>query len=156
MKELKKFWFGLTAQQQLVIAVILIIVIWALWNYLGDKKDVLERRIKNKAEIDVLADQGIKPSYGASQYQSYATDLFNAMDGPGTKMSVITTVFGKMKNDADIIELEKAFGLRLSSYSASWWNDPTDLKDWLRSDISQDTINALNAQLARQSITKRY
>ena len=156
MKELKAFWFRLPPQAQLFVVILVIIIVWFSWTYINAQKDFVKNQVRNKAEIDKLHDQGVKESYPISKYNQWANAMEKAMDGAGTSEDVVVKIFSYLKNDADVIQLEKAFGLRLSSYAASWLTDPTDLKDWLRSDLSEETIKQLNAQLSRQGITKKF
>lgn len=155
MKEFKRFWFGLTPQQQLFAVVFVLIIIWAAWNYFDAQKDLVKSQIRNKAEIDKLADQGVKPSYPLSKYKTWGDVLFNLMDGPGTgKEETIVKIITYQKNDADFIELNKAFGLRKSSYNPL--ADPSDLKDWFAGDLGPEFIKQINEQLSRQGITKKF
>jgi len=154
MKEFKRFWFGLTPQQQLFAVVFVLILVWVTWNYFDAQKDLVKSQIRNKAEIDKLADQGVKPSYPMSKYQTWGNVLFNAMDGSGTDEEVIIKIFSYQKNDADIIELSKAFGLRKGTYTPL--SDPTDLKTWLRDDLDESLVKQINEQLSRQGITKKF
>jgi len=154
MKELKRFFLGLTPQQQLFVIVIVAVIIWAAWNYFDAKKDLAQSLIRNKAEIDKLEDMGIKPTYPLSKYKTWGDVLFNAMDGAGTDEEVIIKIFSYQKNDADIIELTKAFGLRRGSYTP--FSDPTDLKSWLKDDLDASLLKQINEQLSRQGITKKF
>lgn len=156
MKELKKFWFGLTPQQQLFVVVFVVVFAWICWTYIKSKKDLLKSQIKNKAEIDVLHGQGVKESYPLSRYQSMADKLYKYMDGPGTTTDSVVDVLNDLKNDADFIQLEKAFGLRRSSWSWGAFTDPSDLSDWLRSDLSEEVVNSINQQLSRKGLTKKF
>jgi len=154
MKELKRFWFGLTPQQQLFIIVIVAVIIWVTWNYFDAQKDLLKSRIKNKAEIDKLKDIGIKPTYPESKYKGWGDVLYKAMNGPGTDEDVIVKIISYQKNDADFIELNKGFGLRKSSYG--YFSDPTDLSSWFKDELATSLIKQINAQLKRQGITKQF
>lgn len=156
MKEFKRFFYQLPPMGQFLVIVVAIIILWAAWNYVKTLKDTWQGKIEEKSEKHALAAQGIKPSYSANQYVTMAEDLFEAMDGPGTTFPTIQNVFKKMKNDYDVLELEAAFGLRSSSYSISWLTDPTDLRDWLRGDLSEDLLKSLNNQLSRQGISKSF
>lgn len=154
MKELKRFWFGLTPQQQLFVIVIVAVIIWATWNYFDAQKEMLKNQIRNKAEIDKLEDQGIKPTYPLSKYKTWGDVLFKAMDGPGTDEEIIVKIMNYQKNDADFIELNKGFGLRKSSYG--YLSDPTDLKSWLKDELDGSVIKQINEQLSRQGLTKKF
>jgi len=154
MKEIKRYFMALTPQQQLFVVVVVAVLIWAAWNYFDAKKDLVQNQIRNKAEIDKLADQGVKPTYPMSKYKTWGDVLFKAMDGAGTDEEIIIKIFSYQKNDADIIELSKAFGLRKGSYTPL--SDPTDLKSWLRDDMDESLVKQINEQLSRQGITKKF
>lgn len=154
MKEFKRFWFGLTPQQQLFAVVFVLVLVWITWNYFDAQKDLVKTQIRNKAEIDKLADQGIQPSYPLSKYKTWGDVLFKAMDGPGTDEEIIVKIISYQKNDADFIELNKGFGLRKSSYE--YFSDPTDLKTWFRDDLDASFLKQINEQLSRQGITKKF
>lgn len=154
MKELKRFFLGLTPQQQLFVIVIVAVIIWATWNYFDAQKDLVKGQIRNKAEIDKLEDQGIKPTYPLSKYKTWGDVLFKAMDGPGTDEEVIVKIMTYQKNDADFIELNKGFGLRKSSYG--YFSDPTDLKSWFADELDASVIKQINEQLSRQGLTKKF
>jgi NADPH-dependent 7-cyano-7-deazaguanine reductase QueF-like protein len=150
------YWRTLTPGQQVMVIVALVIVFFILRNVYKTYKQTLLQSVNTKTEAKVLEDAGMKLSYSSSKYPGWADELFAYMDGPGTKVGEINRVFSYMKNDRDILELEKAFGLRLSSWSSSWFTDPTDLQDWLKGDLSEAALGDLNAQLSRQGINKKF
>lgn len=97
-----------------------------------------------KSEIDTLYGQGIKATYPRSQYTAWADAMEAAMDGAGTDEDVIEDVAFKMMNDADVLELKSAFGVRKGE----------NLTKWLVSDGALQLANAILASKAY--ITKRF
>jgi hypothetical protein len=156
MKELTNFWSKLNPIQQVALVAIIVVIAWVAYQYFDAKAKEAKRIIRQKAEEQALKDKGVKPSYTESKYKGWAEQLYKAMDGPGTNTDVVLKIMSYQKNDADIMQLEKAFGLRRSSYAVAWLTDPTDLKDWLRSDLSETLMKQLNQQLSRQGISKRF
>lgn len=156
MKKALKWWGTLSPTGQVITIVFLAIAVYAVYYYGKSFFGTLKGNVEDLSEKHALASQGIHPSYNDSQYETMAEDLFSAMDGPGTTFPTIQTVFSKMKNDADVMELERAFGLRLGSWESSWISDPTDLRGWLRDDLGSDLLKQLNSQLSRQGISKTF
>lgn len=68
--------------------------------------------------IQQLGQQGITPSYAQAQYTSWGNNLKGAFEGcsgagdANSFWAVITSVFGGLKNDADVYALIKAYGVR--------------------------------------------
>lgn len=156
IKNLAEYWRKLGPAGQIILVVLVALAVWYFKKRLTAVKDVKERQIEQKAELQVYEEQGIMPSYTQKTYQDAAALLFKAMAGPGTDEETLYKIFTRMKNDRDIMELERAFGLRKSPWSASPFTSPTDLKDWIQSDLSSEDLQQLNAQLSRQGITKRF
>ena len=62
------------------------------------------------SDLDKLQKQGIRPSYADSQYKIWADALTAAYSGWGTAND--QSVWDAMKNDADVLKLITAFGIR--------------------------------------------
>ncbi len=143
---MKEFWNGLTAQQQVVTAIIAIIIVIIAINYAKNRAQVFERVISNKSEADQLQAMGITPTHTTQFYMQQATKIEVAISGMGTDETAILAVFKSMKNDADLIELEKAFGIR----------EETDLSGWLYGDLSGYYIGLINTQLILNGASRQY
>lgn len=155
MKGIIAQWQRMTTLQQVITIVIIAVILYFLVKYLKQKKETADRIVQEKAEVTVLQESGVKQSYKDSTYEGWGNELFNYMDGSGTKMAGITRIFGYLHNDLDFIKLEKAFGLRISSYAWSWFTSPTGLMDWLKGDLNGDDIKEINKQLKLQGLTKQ-
>ena len=69
-----------------------------------------KRQIDNA--IEDLAKKNIKPTWSKSTYLLAANQIFTALDGAATDENVIERIFERMKNDADILSLMEAYGIR--------------------------------------------
>lgn len=66
-----------------------------------------------QTSLNELEQQGIKPSYGQSEYTSMANALEQTFTGCGLDWSgVVVPTFQKMKNDADAYALVQNYGVR--------------------------------------------
>lgn len=83
-------------------------------------------------------------SYSPSQMSTFADSLYSAMEGFGTDEKIIEDVFGKMKNDLDILLLIDAYGVR----------DDENLSQWLQDDGMTKTVNKILSTKAK--ISKRF
>lgn len=93
-----------------------------------------------------------------SQAEAYASSIFSALNGYGTDEDAIVSVFDKVKNEADVLAISNAFGVREVS-SGSWNPEPNykgDLSGALREDLSDYWVNKLNEVLADKGITFRF
>lgn len=147
-----KEWFAkLTPGQQLAVAAIAFVVVYYAWKAGKEFLKTLGANAAFSGEAAALAGQGQQASFNTSQYASFANQLESAMAGPGTKESVIFSVYYQMNNDLDIVLLDKAFGMR-----STFWTSPANLQQWLRDDLSAKDMEKLNDLLAAKGITKRY
>lgn len=111
-----------------------------------------------KDEIKDLAKQNIKPSYSDSQYSTWANQLFAAMDGYGSDFSPIIRVFINMKNNADVLKLLAAYGIR--EISSGNWNPEPNFKGTLTAALTNQLnakeIAEINIALAKRAITIKF
>lgn len=63
-------------------------------------------------EVNVLASQGIYPSYTDAQYESFCNAIVQAIWDCGTDETAIYNVMRSMRNDADIYKLISVYGVR--------------------------------------------
>jgi hypothetical protein len=140
-----KWWRGLTSAQKLTVSIFLIIIIWIVIRAYKGVITGFGESVNRKTELAALSTQGIKPTYRDQDYKQFADRLEYAMDGMGTYTSIIDKVYNYMKNDADMIKLKGAFGVREGS----------DLPAWIRGDLSTAYISEINRSLQSRGITKR-
>lgn len=141
-----KWWNGLSPENQFKFAVLFLLVGVLIYITLKSSIKGFSNALSASSELAALNLVGIKPTYTDASYKLAADKLYVAMKGLGTDETAIFEVFGKMKNDADMIKLELAFGVR----------DTYDLTAWLKGDLSAKDIATLNQMLINKGITKTY
>lgn len=121
-----------------------------------------------KREVLALQSRGIKPSYSATQYESFALKLAEAMNGCGTTYESVTQVFDAMKNKADLLYLISSFGVRFYqpclatspiSYARYLIDDKLfggNLQTWMEYDLSSGEIKKINQLLAEKNIDFKF
>ena len=112
-----------------------------------------------------LQHQGMRMSYSPSQYKSWADGLqkqFDGCDGISDNIigvgwsksgSYVSSIFGKLKNDVDWLELVKAYGIR--TYDQCGWGtgDFTgNLNQAITDELDGRERIALNTMLSKQGI----
>lgn len=107
-----------------------------------------------QSETEKLIQSGQKLSYPESNYFVFADQLVSAMQYTGTYFSEIYGVFMKMKNDLDILQLNKAFGKRDIYFWGFTYN--YTLPQALRDELSDDELKKLNQLLYAKKIKYRY
>lgn len=110
------------------------------------------------SELDRLNQSTVtRQSITKSQAESFASTLHTAMDGYGTDEDAIISIFYKLKNNADYLALQKAYGVREISSGA--WNPEPNFKGTmasaLRSELSNTWIKKINDLLIKKKITYR-
>lgn len=134
----------------------------------SDVRDAGQVADAAKKELLALQSKGIRPSYSATQYESFALKLAEAMNGCGTTESSLTQVFSAMKNKADVLALISAFGVRFYqpcaatqpiSYARYIFDDKLfggNLQTWLEYDLSSGEIKKINKLLSEKSIDFQF
>lgn len=107
-----------------------------------------------QSETETLIQSGQTLTYPKSNYFTFADSLQEAMQYTGTYFSEIYSIFAKMKNDLDILELNKAFGKRDIYFWGFTYN--YTLPEALRDELSDDEITKLNKLLYSKKIKYRY
>ena len=153
---MRDFWDGLTSAQKMIVVLIVIILLWILWNRTKGTIQGWGTALQAGGEISQLEAAGLKATYTANQYKSMANNLFDAMDGFGTDTETIYTVFKKLQNDIDFIKLDAAFGVRTATDNLFGLMEAEDLSGWIKDDLSQTEITKLNNQLRNQGISKQF
>lgn len=123
-------------------------------------KKYLAAKAENKytslvqSETEALVQSGQTLTYPKSNYYTFADQLQEAMQYTGTYFSVIYSIFAKLKNDLDILELNKAFGKRDIYFWGFTYN--FTLPEALRDELSEEEISKLNKLLYAKKIKYRY
>lgn len=89
-------------------------------------------------------------SYPLSVYETYAQDLYGAMYQFGTNEDTIFRIMGYMKNDADVLQLIKAFGVRPAGGSQLFIGNAT-LNEWFSDELDTTDIGIINKTLASKN-----
>ena len=108
----------------------------------------------NASDLAKLKSQGVEPTYLESQYKGFADALYNAMYYVpfGTNEGAIFSIFGKMKNDVDVLKTIQAFGTRRQEFTTGVHGLAWFIADELdKSDIAQ-----INTLFASRGITYRF
>lgn len=107
----------------------------------GDYKE--QKDVKD--DIKDLAENGVKPSYSDSQYSGWANQIFAALDGYTSDELSVYRVFANMKNDADVLKLINAYGIREISSGAG--NPTPNFKGTLAGAITDEFDHAEITQI---------
>lgn len=100
----------------IIIGAIVLFILYKAYRIWKDAKDAKNYNAavnQSQTAINQLAQQGILPSYGQAQYTTLTNTIQQALDGCGAGFDeTLKPAFEKMKNDADIYALIKAYGVR--------------------------------------------
>ena len=109
-------------------------------------------------DLKVLSNQGVRPSYPDTQFSSWAEQLHEALKFTFTDEDAVYRVFGFMKNDADVIKLIQAYGLRpeIGTTFVSWFDTDMTLPQQIGSAMTTDEIAEINKILASKRIKFRF
>lgn len=95
---------------------------------------------KEKAQVDdeikKLADKKIVPTYPNSTYTQMANQLFTLMSGYGSGATSMPAIFAKLMNNADMLKLIDAYGIR--TLSSGKGNPTPDFTGTLAASISDE------------------
>ena len=125
---------------------IIVIIIAVIVGYHYIKKYIKKRKsqnVLNELDQDINVS---KLTYQLSYYGIWAKDLYNAMEGMGTKEQVVYDVFKKMQTKDDVLQLITAFGVE----------DEETLTQWIVSDLSDDERATLNRLLSDKNINYQF
>lgn len=146
-------------------------VIWNAYKKIKEAKSLQEALIVSKdakEEANALQRKGIKASYSQTQYESLALKLVEAMNGCGTSLDSVKSVFELMKNKTDVLRLIETFGVRYYrpcpatdpfSYALYMYNEKKfggNIQTWLQYDLSQSEISSINSILSLKNIEFKF
>jgi len=134
--------------------ILIILGLLLLWWMFGSKiVNSIKRAIKTKGQKQELSDvttqitelqeQGIKPTYGAVQYSTWANQLAEAFDGCGTSNQVWRSVFGKMRNNLDVAILIDSYGVKTfdeCNWEGNFGDFTGSLSEALVHELSEDEL----------------
>jgi len=143
----------------------LIITGVALAGYLGYK---WYRKKNPTDESSLTADEkaakakGQALSYTLSSYQGLANTIFNAWfqrynPFNAVDETIVLSVFSKMKNDLDVLQLIRAFGKRRAPVNfLSLLTPDVTLGEWLSIGLEPAELKAINDVLAKKGISFQF
>lgn len=113
----------------------------------------------SKSEAQRLnSDPKTKATLTQAQMAIYADSLFAAMDGYGSDLTAIYKVFANVNNDADLLGIISAFGIR--KISSGRLNPEPDFEGSLggaiTNELDNDQVKALNFMLSKKGIKYRF
>ncbi len=141
----KKVTIGLVIFSVVVTAVAAYFLLKPVIKKWQENRDELKRSKEHQAQIEKEVDTK-KLSYPSSEYSSMADTIEDAVDGVGTNDAAIYKVFMRMNNDADLLQLQAAYGIRFGD---------EDLFASIRADMNEEEIARLNRILAQRNISIR-
>jgi hypothetical protein len=175
-------WSGLPTWAKGIIAVGGLAIVYftgrAIIKKLGAIKEGKDsREAVRDAEQDKrkLINQGIKPSYTKTQYQTWANQIEQAFEGcdPFGNISwgsdsplgtisywsksgyKVAMIFNQLKNNLDYLELSTAWGIR--TYDACGWGTgdvkDVDLSKAIIDELNDGEVRDLNIILSKKGIT---
>lgn len=113
--------------------------------------------VKGQNDLTALEANGVYPTYVQSDYASYADTLQQAIEGCEFDSANVLSVFGDMKNTADVVSLVQAYGTRPLT---PCWAMPISIQNgtlgWLGSELgitspfSGTLSQALNSEFSDQ------
>ncbi|MEK6882102.1 MAG: hypothetical protein AABY22_20970 [Nanoarchaeota archaeon] len=115
----EKVFTGLPRIAQGIIAVVVVggfgFIGWKIYSAIK-KRISLAGSFKEKKEvtnaIQELENKGVKPTFINAQYLTFANQIHAAFDGYGTGFLSVAGIFGKLRNNVDILKLIDAYGIR--------------------------------------------
>ena len=131
---------------KLVIGIVIIIVIAIAIQRISIWAKMQSSQFQLNQEQAVYEAQGLKLTYPPTQYNTYADTLENSDGTWNDDEEAIYTVFRSMRNDLDVLELEK-------KYRASHGRS---IADFLTDVFYRYEIEEVNAILAGNSIVRNY
>jgi len=141
---LGKWWNGLTSNQKFFLVVFILLLLWLAYRQFKGAIEGVGINVQSGGTLASLSAKGIKPSYQSSDYKRFSDRLIVAMDGAGTDEDIIYNIYNYMHNDADMVRLNQAFGVRQQS----------TLNEWLKGDLSSEAIGRINDLLRERGISK--
>jgi hypothetical protein len=143
-------------EKLLLYGVLVIIVFLILDKFLGlskgwreekEEKDTAEGGLDIKEEEQTqLQNVNILPTYPASWYYDQASIIFNSLDKFYQDENSVAQSISKIKNQADFVLLQRAFGTKQSK----------NLLQWVRDGLRNKDIIKLNTYLQKKGITYRF
>ena len=141
----------------LTLGVFLILKLLKGGRKLIDDKPFVSENQEVANELQVLnQNPSTRQTISNSQAMAFANKIFSCMNGKGTYEEELIGVFYNIKNIADFLAVEKAFGVR-TIYSKVWLVDDFrgTLSGAIADELDVDYIKRINSILAKKGIKRR-
>ena len=153
---------GEKGAQAVAIAVVSVVGLIGLGlGYRAYQKNKAERDSRREGkDLDKTIEGDIKGSGKPTtliptNYKLFADRLYKTLNVWGPNVAQVYQVFAQMNNDRDILELIKAFGMRLDSSNGIDDDIDANLGTFIQK-LNDDEITALNMMLAKKAIRYRF
>ncbi len=148
-----------------VIAVVLLgasgFAIYKLYSFLQKRKEqenITKEVETTKTEIQKIEATGKKGTLTDLQIQQYANKLQSAFDGYGTRADQVYILLANFRNDIDILNLKRIYGIR--KISSGRLNLAPDFEGTLDQtiidELSKKQISDINLMLGRKGIKYKF
>ncbi len=152
----------LSPTTQIIIVVSSFAAVIGIGYLVHRKLKSMEALKGSKNELDAVNKevgmQKMSPTLTPSQVNIIANDLFAAMNGYGSSVDAVNANIAKLKNNADVLSVISAYGIRELSSGAG--NPSPNFKGTLPASLSDELskgeIAAINKVLAKKGITYRF
>lgn len=155
---------------QVIFIIVLLFILYQLYKFIKTKIEAGNYNAavsQAQTAINQLVKQGVNPSYGQAEYTNSANALQKIFDGctlaedSASGWDILQGIFNKMKNDADIYSLIKAYGVRTTDKCGLFTgNINADLSSTLVEHFSgaeqfliRHSLSDINAILQKNGIT---
>jgi hypothetical protein len=156
---------GLPSWSKGVISVAVIggigFVAYTIYQKIKKDKDLKGAKTEIDATTQATADltkAGQAPKLDSFKLAQIANQIHAALNGAGTDESAVYRAFAQVKNDLDVVNLTKAYGIR--KLSTGTWNPASDFEGTLGQSLTEELnakeMAALNTLLAKKGIKYRF
>lgn len=133
----------------------------SVWNKL---KNAGERRRLNQIATDAgkelksLSQRGIRPTITSTQAQGMAVSLVTAFGDCGTDEAAVFRIMGQLKNEADMMLLIQAYGVRKfkGCFTQFFSHEELSLPGAMTYELSSSDLMKVNNILQKAGITFKF
>lgn len=144
----------ITPQRAITLVIILIIIAVALYFAVrAIKKGLAKLKIQDEINDHILK-TGEVPSFTNAEYVNMSDILAKAFDGFGTDEAAVYSVFQKMKNKTDVLNLIDIYGYRPEG--RKFFGVDENLINSLKNELSASELKKVNDILASKGINYAF
>jgi len=135
--------------------------LFKLYKYLSTLKEQEGQKAElttTEDQLKKLKEQGKSAGITRAQVDQIANKLQTAINGYGTHYNTIYSVLIQIKNEVDLLNVRKAYGIRkVNSGSFNFADDFSGTLDQtMVEELSQSDIQKINLMLAKKGISNRF